>query len=75
HVAVVIDGRISKLYVNGCEEGRNPTGEAVGVTALDLPFLLGGHQWADAVDQVFHGTVGDVRISGRALEPGQFMNA
>lgn len=75
HVAVVNDGRTSKLYVDGCEGGRNPTSVAVGLTTLDLPFLLGGYQWADAVDQVFHGTVGDVRITGRALEPGQFMNA
>ncbi|GGU56868.1 LamG-like jellyroll fold domain-containing protein [Streptomyces daghestanicus] len=75
HVAVVNDGRLSKLYVNGCEEGRNPTSRAVGLTSLGLPFLLGGYQWADAVDQVFHGTIGDVRITGRALSPRQFMNA
>jgi hypothetical protein len=75
HVAVVNDGRISKLYVNGSEEGRNPTSTAVGLTALSMPFLLGGYQWAGAINQVFHGTVGDVRITGRALPPSQFMNA
>jgi hypothetical protein len=75
HVAVVNDGRISKLYVNGCEEGRNPTSTAVGLAALNMPFLLGGYQWAGAVSQVFHGTIGDVRITGRPLSPGQFMNA
>ncbi|MBK3575320.1 metallophosphoesterase [Streptomyces sp. MBT65] len=75
HVAVANDGRISKLYVNGCEEGRNPTSTAVGLTTLDMPFLLGGYQWAGAVSQVFHGTIGDVRITDRALRPGQFMNA
>ncbi|MGW1213735.1 LamG-like jellyroll fold domain-containing protein [Streptomyces sp. NPDC002499] len=75
HVAVANDGRISKLYVNGCEEGRNPTSTAVGLTALNLPFLLGGYPWAGAVSQVFHGTIGDVRIVNRALRPGQFMNA
>jgi hypothetical protein len=75
HVAVANDGRISKLYVNGCEEGRNPTSTAVGLTTLNMPFLLGGYQWAGAVSQVFHGTIGDVRISNRALKPGQFMNA
>ncbi|MFI6460665.1 LamG-like jellyroll fold domain-containing protein [Streptomyces sp. NPDC050538] len=75
HVAVANDGRISKLYVNGCEEGRNPTSAAVGLTTLNMPFLLGGYQWAGAVSQVFHGTIGDVRISNRALKPGQFMNA
>lgn len=75
HVAVANDGRISKLYVNGCEEGRNPTSTSVGLTTLNMPFLLGGYQWAGAVSQVFHGTIGDVRITDRALRPGQFMNA
>ncbi|MEV0480855.1 LamG-like jellyroll fold domain-containing protein [Streptomyces sp. NPDC050508] len=75
HVAVANDGRVSKLYVNGCEEGRNPTSTAVGLTTLNMPFLLGGYQWAGAVSQVFHGTIGDVRITDRALRPGQFMNA
>ena len=75
HVAVVNDGRISKLYVNGSEEGRNPTSTAVGLTTLNMPFLLGGYQWAGAINQVFHGTVGDVRITARALPPSQFMNA
>ncbi|MFJ5837369.1 LamG-like jellyroll fold domain-containing protein [Streptomyces shenzhenensis] len=75
HVAVVNDGRISKLYVNGCEEGRNPTSTAIGLTALDMPFLLGGYQWNGKVDQVFHGSIGDVRITNRALSPAQFMNA
>jgi hypothetical protein len=75
HVAVVNDGRISKLYVNGCEEGRNPTSTAIGLTTLDMPFLLGGYLWDGAINQVFHGTIGDVRITGRALPPSQFMNA
>ncbi|MCO5973395.1 LamG-like jellyroll fold domain-containing protein [Actinoallomurus soli] len=75
HVAVTNDGRIIKLYVNGCEEGRNPTSEAIGLTTLKMPFLLGGYQWAGAVNQVFHGTIGDVRITNRALSPREFMNA
>lgn len=74
-MAVVNDGRISKLYVIGCEEGCNPTSKAVGLTALDKPFLLGGYQWAGEINQVFHGTIGDVRITDRALAPEQFMNA
>ncbi|WP_202233393.1 LamG-like jellyroll fold domain-containing protein [Actinacidiphila reveromycinica] len=75
HVAIVNDGRITKLYVNGCEEGRNPGSASVGLTALDLPFLLGGYEWAGAVSQVFHGAIGDVRIVDRALPPSSFMNA
>jgi hypothetical protein len=75
HVAVVSDGRITKLYVNGCEEGRNPNSTNVGLTSLDLPFLLGGYEWAGAISQVFHGSIGDVRIVDRALAPSGFMNA
>ncbi|WP_328719295.1 LamG domain-containing protein [Streptomyces sp. NBC_00247] len=75
HVAVVNDGKVSKLYVNGCEEGRNPTSKAVGLASLHQPFLVGGYQWAGNVSQVFHGTLGDVRIVDRALRVDQFMNA
>ncbi|MEW1860913.1 LamG-like jellyroll fold domain-containing protein [Streptomyces sp. NPDC088194] len=75
HVAVVNDGRITKLYVNGCEEGRNPNSTNIGLTSLDLPFLLGGYEWDGAINQVFHGSIGDVRIVDRALPPSSFMNA
>jgi hypothetical protein len=75
HVAVVNDGRVSKLYVNGCEEGRNPTTPAIGLTTLHQPFLLGGYQWAGTVSQVFHGSIGDVRIVNRPLPVSQFMIA
>ncbi|MCX5399862.1 LamG-like jellyroll fold domain-containing protein [Streptomyces sp. NBC_00102] len=75
HVAVVNDGKVSKLYVNGCEEGRNPTSKAVGLASLHKPFLVGGYEWAGKANQVFHGTLGDVRIVDRALRVDQFMNA
>ena len=75
HVAVVNDGRVSRLYVNGCEEGRNPSTPAIGLSTLNLPFLLGGYEWAGQISQVFHGTVGDVRITDRPLQPAQFMIA
>ncbi|MFI1095700.1 LamG-like jellyroll fold domain-containing protein [Streptomyces sp. NPDC020917] len=75
HVAVVNDGRVSKMYVNGCEEGRNPSTPAVGLTSLGLPFLVGGYEWNGAIDQVFHGTIGDIRIVDRPLPISQFMNA
>ena len=75
HVAVVNDGHVSKLYVNGCEEGRNPSTPAIGLSTLNLPFLIGGYEWAGAVSQVFHGSLGDIRIVNRPLPTRQFMNA
>ncbi|SEO91801.1 Concanavalin A-like lectin/glucanases superfamily protein [Actinacidiphila rubida] len=75
HEPVVNDGRFVKLYVNGCEEGRNPTTPANGLTALGMPFLVGGYGWHGAINQVFRGTLGDVRIVDRPLPISQFMNA
>jgi concanavalin A-like lectin/glucanase superfamily protein len=75
HVAVVNDGRITKMYVDGCEVVRNPATPAVGLTALDYSWLLGGYEYAGTINQVFNGWIGDVRIVDRALRPDQFMNA
>ena len=47
----------------------NPATIAVGLATLGLPWVLGGHDYAGAVDQVFHGWIGDVRVVDRALKP------
>ncbi|MFF3985976.1 hypothetical protein [Streptomyces sp. NPDC001601] len=35
------------------------------VSSLGLPWPVGGHEYAGAVDMVFHGRVGDIRIANR----------
>ncbi|MBO1419287.1 LamG-like jellyroll fold domain-containing protein [Streptomyces sp. FH025] len=75
HVAVVNDGKLSRMYVEGCEVARNPATPAVGLTTLGRPWMLGGYSYAGLLDKVFHGYVGDVRIVRRALRVGEFMNA
>lgn len=75
HVAVVNDGRLSKMYVDGCELVRNPSTPAVGLTTLNHPWLIGGYEYAGVINQVFHGWIGDVRIVNRALKVSEFMNA
>jgi len=75
HVAVVNDGRLTKMYVDGCEVVRNPSTPAVGLTTLDHSWLLGGYEYAGTINQVFNGWIGDVRIVNRALRPDQFMIA
>jgi hypothetical protein len=73
HLALVNDGRHSTLYVQGCPVVRNPKASAVGITSVGLPWLLGGYEYGGAIDQIFHGRLGDVRIVSRALPVSAFM--
>ncbi|MET8080821.1 LamG-like jellyroll fold domain-containing protein [Streptomyces sp. NPDC005303] len=73
HLAVVNDGKHTTLYVQGCPVVRNPKASAVGITSVGEPWLLGGYTYADKIDQIFHGRLGDVRIVSRALPVTSFM--
>ncbi|MFJ9814872.1 LamG-like jellyroll fold domain-containing protein [Streptomyces sp. NPDC101151] len=73
HVAVVNDGRHTTMYVQGCPVARNPHAAAVGIASAGLPWLLGGYEYADKIDQILHGRLGDVRIVSRALPVTSFM--
>ncbi|MFE7749793.1 LamG-like jellyroll fold domain-containing protein [Streptomyces sp. NPDC057428] len=75
HLAVVNDGRHTKLYVDGAPVLDNPSRVSAGLTSLGLPWLVGGHEYAGAIDVVFHGNVGDIRIVGRALSHREFLTA
>ncbi|MEU6143598.1 LamG-like jellyroll fold domain-containing protein [Streptomyces sp. NPDC047081] len=73
HLAVVNDGRHTTMYVQGCPVVRNPKASAVGITSVGEPWLLGGYTYADQIDQILHGRLGDVRIVSRALPVTSFM--
>ncbi|MEU6350996.1 LamG-like jellyroll fold domain-containing protein [Streptomyces sp. NPDC047072] len=73
HLAVVNDGKHTTLYVQGCPVVRNPKAPAVGITSVGEPWLLGGYTYADKIDQIFYGRLGDVRIVSRALPVSSFM--
>ena len=55
HVAIVNDGKVNRMYVNGCEEGRNPSTSAIGLTTLNHSWLLGGYEYAGAINQIHNG--------------------
>jgi hypothetical protein len=75
-VAVVNDGKRSVLYIEGCPVVDNASlRESIGITQLGLPWALGGYEYGGAVNQIFHGWVGDVRIVNRALRVNEFMIA
>jgi hypothetical protein len=76
HVALVNDGQHTVMYVEGSPTVDNPTLiRSTGITALGLPWALGGYEWDGATSQVFHGGIGDVRIVGRPLSVREFMIA
>jgi hypothetical protein len=35
--------------------------------------MLGGYEYQGTINQIFHGSIGDVRIVDRALPVSQFM--
>jgi hypothetical protein len=73
HVAVVNDGKHTVMYVNSSPVVDNPSTISLGLTTLGLPWLLGAHEYAGTVDQVFHGWLGDIRIVNRPLKATSFM--
>ncbi|MFD2415077.1 LamG-like jellyroll fold domain-containing protein [Amycolatopsis pigmentata] len=75
HLAIVNDGRRSVLYVEGCPTVDNPATPSIGITQLGLPWALGGYDYGGAINQIFHGFVGDVRVVNRPLTVGEFMIA
>ncbi|HEY0249345.1 MAG TPA: LamG-like jellyroll fold domain-containing protein [Gryllotalpicola sp.] len=75
HLAVVNDGRYTKLYVDSSPVADDPNRISNGLTSLGLPWLLGGHEYAGAIDIVFHGSIGDTRIVTRPLGLNEFLTA
>jgi hypothetical protein len=73
HVALVNDGRRTTLYIDGCPTVDNPHMRSHGLVELGLPWALGGYQYAGAINAIWHGFVGDVRIVNRPLPVEQFM--
>ena len=73
HVAVINNGTLTKMYVDGSEVARNPTQWVPGLTTLNKPWMLGGFEYGGKLDQIFYGSIGDVRIVNRALSLDELM--
>jgi hypothetical protein len=61
------------MYIDGCLVVDNPLNPAIGLTQLNLPWVLGGYEYGGSINQIFHGWLGDVRIVDRPLPVSQFM--
>ncbi|GIE94977.1 LamG-like jellyroll fold domain-containing protein [Paractinoplanes rishiriensis] len=74
HVAVVNDGGRTVIWIDGSRIARNPRRPAPGLLTDGRPFLLGATV-SGPVHRGFYGWLGDVRITGRALAPADFLPA
>jgi hypothetical protein len=75
HVAVVNDGRLTTLYVDGAELLRNPSTPAKGLATSHEPWFVGAYHYDRVVEQAFYGWLGDLRIVDHALPPSKFLRA
>ncbi|MEH1164179.1 LamG-like jellyroll fold domain-containing protein [Micromonospora sp. CPCC 205539] len=75
HVAVVNDGRLTTLYVDGAELLRNPSTPATGLATSHEPWFVGAYHYNRIVEQGFYGWLGDIRIVDHALPPRKFLRA
>ncbi|HEX7304005.1 LamG-like jellyroll fold domain-containing protein [Lentzea sp.] len=73
HVAVVNDGRRTTMYVDGAKIARNAAEESRGITTQGKPFVIGATGFNLQYGQGFYGSLGDTRVTGRALRPDQFL--
>ncbi|MGX7669658.1 LamG-like jellyroll fold domain-containing protein [Plantactinospora sp. DSM 117369] len=75
HVAVVNDGRLSTLYVEGARLLRNPSVPVSGLATSGEPWLVGAGHRDRIVRQGFYGWIGDIRIADRPLPVDRFLRA
>ncbi|WP_433261889.1 LamG-like jellyroll fold domain-containing protein [Actinosynnema sp. CS-041913] len=75
HVAVVNDGRHTRLYVEGSELLRNPSTPATGISTAGDPWLVGAYAYDRVVEKSYHGWLGDLRVVDRALPRDRFLTA
>jgi hypothetical protein len=73
HIAVVNDGHRTVIWVDGSKIVRNPSQPSRGIATLGRPFTLGATSFNLQYGQSFYGWLGDVRITGRALNSVNFM--
>jgi hypothetical protein len=70
---MVNDGTRTLMYVNSSIVVDNPLTVSNGITTLGMPWLLGADFYAGALDQIFHGWVGDVLVVDGPLSVDEFM--
>ncbi|MBT2292594.1 tandem-95 repeat protein [Paenibacillus albidus] len=81
HVAVVNDGHLSYMYVNGSPVLRNnegTSGESQGIaTAMrngkPIPWIVGAYHYDNIFEKGFNGGINEIRITDHALDKSEFL--
>jgi hypothetical protein len=64
HILFTVEPNLSKLYINGTEEGSSTTGTAKAPSSISRNVTIGRH---DAGDNYFNGSIDQVRIFNDSL--------
>jgi len=78
HVAIVNDdvSHETILYVEGAPVLRNASNApGLATLAADMPWVIGGGSWDGARADGFFGSIGEIRIVGKALQPAEWLTA
>ncbi|WP_082198520.1 LamG-like jellyroll fold domain-containing protein [Bacillus sp. FJAT-26390] len=74
HVAAVNDGQLTSLYVNGIRDFRLTDQITNGIAAVaGKGWNVGASEWANEIEQCFAGSLKEIRITGRALSPQEWL--
>jgi len=74
HVAVVNDGRQTRMFVNGVESIRNPLADSIcGIAGeANRGWNVGANEWDFEPISLFLGEIKRIRVMNRALAPSEF---
>ena len=72
-MALVNDGKTTKLYINGSEDVCNSHDLSVGLQSTGAFWMVGATQYARTVGPALYGWLGDARIVNRPLTVRKFM--
>lgn len=74
HLAIVNDGKYTKLYINGVEVFRNTEEEMIGIAAVeDKGWNIGAAEWENELSTLFSGKISQIRIADQALNQSDWL--
>ncbi|MFE4711987.1 LamG-like jellyroll fold domain-containing protein [Paenibacillus sp. NPDC056722] len=74
HVVIVNDTHRTLLFVNGICDYNSPLEGISGIAAVkERGWNVGASEWAGGIDTLFTGTIREIRVTGEALHPDDWL--
>lgn len=77
HVAIVNDGKTTRLFVEGAPVLRDGDVNIIknGLFSAGKPWIVGAKHYAGEISGGFNGCIGEIRLVDHALKASEFLNA